>query len=565
MTWPTGIAALLVAVVLAGCAPADPMSESAGTAGERKPARTLTMAVAGAESEMNRILHAGVNPSAARRTLFNAGLARTDPQGNPQPYLVDELPRLNNDTWKVLPDGRMETTYRLLPNLTWHDGLPLSAEDFAFAWRLFTTPAVGISHVPPQNVMEEVAALDERTIYIRWRQPYPGADALDADDFPALPRQVLERPFRDLDSSSLVNHPYWTTGFVGLGPYRLERWEPGAYLEGAAFEGYVLGRPKIDRIRLLVLADSNTALANLLAGEALMAVDTIVFQQAMVLKREWEPRKSGSLQLLPDTIRHTQIQIRPELANPSALMDLRVRQALAHSVDKQALIDGLYDGEGIIAQSMVRPTLSSYSAIERAIAKYPYDLRRTDQLMNEAGFAKGSDGVYAHPTQGRFSPDARVRPGADNARELAIMEEGWRRAGIDVIPRVLTPGEFADTEFKSKFPALFTTGTGSDERAVLIFRTSAIPRAENRFSGLNLAGWSNPEYDRLYELFATTLSRPERDQQIAQLLKMVSEEVPVIPLNFTVKVIAHASALRGPEAVATEGQTMWNIHLWELD
>src|SRR5439155_24643675 len=75
--------------------------------------------------------------------LLNATLAATDKSGVPQPYLVEALPQLNTDTWRVFPDGRMETVYRLKPGLVWHDGTALTADDILFTWRVLTKPEVG--------------------------------------------------------------------------------------------------------------------------------------------------------------------------------------------------------------------------------------------------------------------------------------------------------------------------------------------------------------------------------------------------------------------------------------
>jgi len=94
--------------------PAAPSSES----------RTLVMVVRSeANSSAARLLGASsfnVTPS----SLFNAGLVLKDRRQVASPYLAEELPQLNTDTWKVFSDGRMETTYRLKPNLVWHDGQP---------------------------------------------------------------------------------------------------------------------------------------------------------------------------------------------------------------------------------------------------------------------------------------------------------------------------------------------------------------------------------------------------------------------------------------------------------
>jgi ABC-type transport system substrate-binding protein len=70
-------------------------------------------------------------------------LVLNDDRESPTPYLAEALPTANTDTWRILPDGRMETIYRLRPSLTWHDGAPLTAADFVFAWRVYATPELG--------------------------------------------------------------------------------------------------------------------------------------------------------------------------------------------------------------------------------------------------------------------------------------------------------------------------------------------------------------------------------------------------------------------------------------
>src|SRR6185369_16464392 len=83
------------------------------------------------------------------------------------------------------------------------------------------------------------------------------------------------------------------------------------------------------------------------------------------------------------------------------------------------------------------------------------------------------------------------------------------------------------------------------------YTTTNIPRPENRWIGGNRGGWSSPEYDRLFEAYNTTLARSERIQHIAQMERLVSEEVPTIPLMYTPRMIAHVPNLRGPTARAS--------------
>src|SRR5436853_5011384 len=183
MIRPTALL-LLGIFILAACAPSSgsPSNSSQADRAGAAPAASGRTLVLATRVEVTSLSPA---PFWQRRftflstpRLFNADLALFDQRGDPHPYLSEVLPELNTDSWRVLPDGRMETAYRLRPNLVWQDGAPLSAEDFVFAWRLLTTPELGAATSQPQGLMEQVTAPDAQTILIRWRQLYPEAGTL---------------------------------------------------------------------------------------------------------------------------------------------------------------------------------------------------------------------------------------------------------------------------------------------------------------------------------------------------------------------------------------------------
>src|SRR5581483_590533 len=213
-------------------------------------------------------LQVGQNNTRTARRLVSAYEAIKDDRGMPHPYLAEALPQLGTDSWVVNSDGTMETTYRLRPNLTWHDGIPLTPEDFIFALQVYTDPQTGVLFsATPEDQIADVLGPDARTVVIRWRSLYPDAGALDMNDFPPLPRHILESQFQSDKGDAFVNHPYWNRQYVGLGPYRLVRWEPGAFMDLEAFENHAGGRAKIGRVHLRWIDDPNTSLAALLSGD----------------------------------------------------------------------------------------------------------------------------------------------------------------------------------------------------------------------------------------------------------------------------------------------------------
>lgn len=558
--------AITTAILAAACAPApsrsgqtgDPRAQSAG----QEAARTLV--VLGRTEPANlsmKIADTGSNATTSGiKGLFNLDIARLDERKSPHPGLVERLPELNSDTWRVFPDGRMETTYRLRPNLAWHDGAALSAEDFLFAWQVYQTPDLGFK-IAPQNLMEEVAAVDDRTFVIRWKRGYPEADALGGNDFPPLPRHILDAAFQRGPSEAFMSHPWWNREYIGLGPYRVERWQPGAFIEGAAFEGYALGRPKIERVKAIWASDPNSALANLLSEAAHLSVDaSIAFPQGLLLKREWAPRNTGTVLMTPTEVRFIHVQHRPEVATPP-IRDVRVRKAVAHAIDRQALIEGVLEGEGKAADTLL-PAEAFNPEVDRAVAKYPLDLRRTEQLLAEAGFTRAPDGFYAAPGGARLVIPLWAIAGGQEEQELAILADGFRRTGLETPNHVVPAAQSNDGQVLASFPALFTgkSNLNDNDGGLDKLLSRKAPGPQTRWVGSAIGGYQNPEYDRVYSVFETALDRAERAQAILQMSKIISEDVAAISLYHNFEVQAHVAALRGPRPGLPDSG--WQ-HEWE--
>src|SRR3954452_2818865 len=173
-----------MAVLIAACAPTAPTApavQSSQPAPASAPAaeRVLTISIL---KEPDYIAAQAPLPSQNATDfytrMFNAYLDLYDDQGSPLPYLAEALPQLNTDSWVVFPDGRMETRYHLKPNQIWHDGKPLTADDFVFTREVWA-PSNGFrTAVVPYTLIDDVVAEDDRTIVVRWKNLYPDAAVL---------------------------------------------------------------------------------------------------------------------------------------------------------------------------------------------------------------------------------------------------------------------------------------------------------------------------------------------------------------------------------------------------
>jgi peptide/nickel transport system substrate-binding protein len=546
MQIPVRRVALLALFLLAtGCAtPGAPRGApvEAGQTQQQRPNRALVIVGREVTSLAGKPLQGRSGSVGGIVMPFNAALDMRDGAGTPIPQLAEALPQLNSETWRVFPDGRMETTYRLRPNAAWQDGVPLTAEDFTFSWRLYQTPAFGTSG-PPIGYIEDVLAPTPATLVIHWKQLYPDAGVLGPAGFPPLPRHILETSFRDLDPAAFAALPFWVSEYVGVGPYRVERFEPGAWIEATAFDGYVFGRPKIDRMRLTFIQDPNTAMANLLTGEAHFIFDFLIGpEEARALEQQWQSRgEVGLVDETPTIVRFTSFQFRPQVLNPPLLADARVRKAIASAIDNEAALGAITYGKGRIIPGPVPDTHDWWPAVEGVVPRYQYDVRVAQQYLEDAGLARAADGLYRAPGGGPFSFEFAYIAQASNGRENAIFVDSLRRAGLDANPRPYSQAELLVPGARANFAALFT-GSGTLLTSLTL---QEIPQPDNRWQGQNYGAWENAELDRLKKTFDVTLEPSRRAQLLVDMALIYHDQLPGIAHYLTPTVNAWSPLLTG--------------------
>ncbi|HEY3118233.1 MAG TPA: ABC transporter substrate-binding protein, partial [Chloroflexota bacterium] len=262
----------IAAVILAACAPARSASSPDGGA-PQAPAvkqRLVGSILADPAGMFKQLTNPGGNgnvPGLPEITdMVHDGVAYSDDLDVWQPLLAEAVPSAENGLWKISPDGRMETTWRLKPNLKWHDGTPFSSEDFAFAAKFNNDLDIGVVPPAPLALIDAIETPDPRTIVVKWKEPFIEADSMFTPiSVLPLPRHILEKPYAE-DKANIFSLPYWTTEYVGMGAFKIREWVPGSHMTLVANDQYVLGRPKLDEIEVRFLTDVNIVTANLLSG-----------------------------------------------------------------------------------------------------------------------------------------------------------------------------------------------------------------------------------------------------------------------------------------------------------
>jgi peptide/nickel transport system substrate-binding protein len=530
-------------LALVACAPSaspggEPGQNVPDAAARAVPQRALVMASA-FEPELLDATFGRGSGTTDFGTLGNAYLSYLDYPYKVMPYLAAELPSVEAGTWRLFPDGRMETTYRLRPNLRFHDGTPMTAADFAFAFRVRTDPAVPAPRADAEPYASTVRVIDDHTMVIEWKRAYIWAAEIPIPSFTPIPRHLLEEQYLT-DPGAILNSPHWRDAFIGSGPFRLERWEPGVQIVYHAFEGFVFGKPPIDQLTVRFITDANVVVANLLSGTVDMAYSaTIHYPHAEILIQNQWP---GQVQFfLGSSPRYVHFQMRDWGNTQRAVHDVRVRRAMLHAVDRQSIVDLIYEGRTVGMHVWLHPTDPSYPAVDRAITKYPYDLNRAQALLEEAGWRKGGDGVLRNAAGEPLNMHILAHSGRVEEQETEVLASAWRSLGMPLEISWLTPAQMRDGEYRSKFPAVTY-----DRRSIdMAWTSDQLSLPENRWGLSNRNGYVNPRLDELWDRVMTTIPFQERERFMVEAYQVMTADAAVIPTHLQPRIFAHPARLSG--------------------
>lgn len=561
------LSAVLMAAILAGCAPvARQGALDSGTAQSAAPrASGPKRIVVGLNGEPEILPGTAIPGDSELRTLVHAGATAVDHRGDRRGVLVEASPSIENGLWRLLPDGRMETTWRLRETARWHDGTALTSDDLVFTARVGQDRDLGaFGHVAYSSV-ESVEAIDARAVIVRWRRPYIEADTLFTQEvtYP-MPRHILARAL-DEDKATFTQIAYWNQEFVGAGPFKVREWVRGSHLLLDAFDGYALGRPKLDEVEVRFISDANVLMANVLSGAVqLTAGRALSIEQAIQVREQWREGKASFefgtnnwLVLFPQFVN----------PNPAVIADLRFRRGLMYAIDRQEMADTLNAGLVPIAHSYLSPNQPEYTQIEGRLVRYEFDPRRAVQAFEALGYARSSDGTLRDPAAQRVEIEIRNIGLEISRKAMFAVADYWQRLGMAAPTVVIPPQRVADYEYRATFPGFQLFNQPNDIRGLPNLHSSRARLPENSYSvpgAGNHARYMTPEFDALLDRFYGTIPRQERVQALGEIAYHISDQLNLMGLfyNATPEMIAsrvlNISTDRASLSIIT-----WNAHEWD--
>ena len=432
--------------------------------------------------------------------LFN-GLTYLDSEYRSHPDLAE--------SWTISPDG-LTYTFKLRRDVKWHDGKPFTSADVKFSYlevlaKYHPTGRLGFSN------LASIDTPDPHTAVVKLKAPFaPLLFMTNLNSGPVLPKHLLEG--QDIAAAEFNRKP------VGTGPFRITEAVKGSHYVLERFPDYFKkGRPYLDRVILRVMPAPASRVLAFEKGE----VDVLY---SFFLPRE----QAGRLKALPG-VTTKEYMLFPEvitlffnLKDTKPLGDLRVRQAIAHAIDRQFIADKGYFGLGKPAISIIPSTLAW--AHDPKIAVYPHDAAKAAALLDEAGYPKGAGGE-------RMSLRLAYDPANSAANKAAeIVAAQLRAAGIGVKQTPMERSLMMEKVFKQyEFDLFVHNYTTYGDPAVGVSRAYSCDNIRPA-PFVNVARYCNPKVDEAFAAGASATSRAERAKRYAVAQEIVARELPAIPL-----------------------------------
>lgn len=434
-------------------------------------------------------------------TKMLEGLLSYDLDMNPKPALAE--------AWKLSPDGRT-ISFNLRHGVRWHDGKDFTAADVKFSLEEVWKKLHSRGRTTFANVTS-VDTPDPYTVILHLSEPNPSMfSAFSSYESQVLPKHIYE-------GTDILNNPA-NNAPVGTGPFKFGRWQKGNFIELERNPDYWdQGKPFLNKLVLRIIPDASARAAAMEAGEVQLAgfspvplndVQRLSSQPAIAVETK------GYEAFAPMFLFEFNLRRKP-------FDDKRVRQALAHAIDRDFIANRIWFGFAKAATGPVPSVLPKFYTSN--VHLYPYDPKKAEQLLDAAGYKRGPDGK-------RFKFVHDYLPyGSDYQRTAEYVKQALGRIGVEVELRAQDFGAFVkrvytdnDFDMTSNYFYCLPDPTLGVQR---IYWSKSIQKG---VAFGNAAGYADPEMDKVLERIQVENDATKRLELIHRLQQIAAEDLPVL-------------------------------------
>ena len=408
------------------------------------------------------------------------------------------------ESYEILNSGKL-LKFKIREDIRWFDGVPLTAEDVEFTYRLMIDPKTPTAYAGNFKLVKEFRLTGKYTFEVEYDQPFAKALVTWAMDI--LPKHALEN--EDLLNTRYSRNP------LGAGPYKLKEWIAGSQLILEANPDYFLGRPYIDRVVYRMIPDMATQFLELKAGN----LDSMGLDPLQYLYQTDGPGWEGSFNKF-DFLSFGYTFLGFNFMHPF-FKDVRVRQAIDFAIDRREVVKGVLYGLGEAANGPYKPGTWQYN---ENVKPRPYDPDRSRKLLAEAGWTDSDgDGWLDRDGKPFFFSIITNQGNSQRIKTGVIIQQRLRDVGIKVDLRTVEWAAFIK-EFvdKGRFDAIILGwNILQDPDIYNVWHSSMAVEG-----GLNFIRYTNPELDDLLTRGRHLVLQEERKPIYDRVQEILYDDVP---------------------------------------
>lgn len=461
---------------------------------------TLVIGFIQSPRHLNGVVQAGIGTSLPGSQLF-ASPIRFDENWEPQPYLAK--------SWDLSEDGKT-LTLNLRNDAVFHDGHPITSADIAFT-------IMALKEHNPFRIMESVNTVetpDAHTAIIHMNTPNPAIlQGMSPPFCPVLPKHIYD------DGQDLKTHPRNSENVVGSGPYKLVDFARGRQIVMERFDKYFMpGQPYLDKLIFNINPDAMNLLLGLERGEIQMV--PFITSPTHLKRLEANPQAVATNKGYEGLGALSWIMFNT-VKKP--LNDIRVRKAIANSLDKGFITKVLMSGYAISADG---PIIESSPFATDDLVRYSLDLKKAAEILDTAGYEPDENGQ-------RFTLSMDYEPGAGDLKKMVAeyIRAQLKKIGIGVQVRASADfpswaARMASHDFDMSIDSVYNWA----DPVIGVNRTYLSSNIKPMVWANN-ASYSNSRVDELLEKAGHTRDPIERKKYYAEFQKIVTDELPNVFIN----------------------------------
>lgn len=484
------------------------------------------------------------------------------------------------------PVVQIVTQFTIAEGATWEDGTPVTTKDVQFSYDVGASPDTPTSKYFYETQTQKIEIVDDSTYKYYFMPNYTSGTYFVDGMIGPLPAHVYgEGGSRPLTPAEMLNDEEVNRKPLAYGPFKFVEWVAGDHITVEKNPTYWRadeGLPKLDRLIYRFIPDTNQLIAQLASGECDFGTQDAAFEGSLPLIRQFESEGLMVPQVVAGTVfEHLDFNITPVDSYRGAAATLlasdgerlfakkEFRQAVAHCIDRQAVVDGATNGAAVVQHTYTAADHPLYAGDDN-ITIYEFDPEKGKQMLADLGWTDtDGDGILDNGSGQKlaFIHSTRTNPLREKVTQI-VQAQLKDNCGIETTIELYGSEYFADGPDGLVFGRQYDLGefawlTGVEPPCTL-YLSSQLPSAELGWGNSNNVGFLNEEFDAACNAAIQALDEATKAAKHAEAQKIFTEYLPSLPLFARAKILVTRPNVVGVIMDPTANSEFWNVENFDF-